>query len=81
MAELTAIRRDLHEHPEIGFEEVRTAGIVAKALRSHDERMEAALDVLMEVSENRQVLFFTCQKREADYLRRAYPHRFSYTEL
>ena len=46
-----------------------------------DERMEAALDVLMEVSENRQVLFFTCQKREADYLRRAYPHRFSYTEL
>jgi len=46
-----------------------------------DERMEAALDVLMEVSENRQILFFTCQKREADYLRRAYPERFFYTEL
>ena len=33
--ELTAIRRDLHAHPEIGFEEVRTAGIVAQALRSY----------------------------------------------
>ena len=32
--ELTAIRRDLHAHPEIGMEEVRTAGIVAEKLRS-----------------------------------------------
>ncbi len=31
--DLTAIRRDLHAHPELGFEEVRTAGIVAEALR------------------------------------------------
>ena len=31
--ELTAIRRDLHEHPELGFEEVRTSGIVADKLR------------------------------------------------
>ena len=31
--ELTAIRRDLHEHPELGFEEVRTSGIVAEKLR------------------------------------------------
>ncbi|MCT7377129.1 M20 aminoacylase family protein [Chelativorans salis] len=31
--ELTAIRRDFHEHPEIGFEEVRTSGIVAELLR------------------------------------------------
>ncbi len=30
--ELTAIRRDLHVHPEIGFEEVRTSGIVADKL-------------------------------------------------
>jgi amidohydrolase len=28
-ADLTAIRHDLHAHPEIGFEEVRTSGIVA----------------------------------------------------
>ena len=31
--ELTAIRRDFHEHPEIGFQEVRTSGIVAELLR------------------------------------------------
>jgi hippurate hydrolase len=30
--ELTAIRRDLHAHPEIGFEEMRTSGIVAEKL-------------------------------------------------
>jgi len=29
---LTAIRRDLHAHPEIGFEEHRTAGLVAERL-------------------------------------------------
>ena len=31
--DLVAIRRDLHAHPELGFEEVRTAGVVAQALR------------------------------------------------
>lgn len=31
--DLTAIRRDFHAHPELGFEEVRTAGIVAEKLR------------------------------------------------
>ena len=30
--ELTAIRRDIHAHPEIGFEEVRTSNIVAGKL-------------------------------------------------
>jgi hippurate hydrolase len=30
--ELTAIRRDIHAHPEIGFEETRTSGIVAEKL-------------------------------------------------
>ena len=30
---LTDIRHDLHEHPELGFEEVRTSGIVADMLR------------------------------------------------
>ena len=30
--ELVAIRHDLHAHPEIGFEEVRTSGIVAELL-------------------------------------------------
>jgi len=31
--ELVATRRDLHAHPELGFEEVRTSGIVAERLR------------------------------------------------
>ena len=29
---MTEIRRDIHAHPEIGFEEVRTSGIVADLL-------------------------------------------------
>ena len=33
--ELTAIRRDIHAHPEIGFEEVRTSGLVARELASY----------------------------------------------
>jgi len=32
--DLVAIRRDIHAHPEIGFEEVRTSGIVAEQLAS-----------------------------------------------
>lgn len=32
--DLVAIRHDLHAHPEIGFEERRTAAVVAEALRS-----------------------------------------------
>nr|WP_202032053.1 MULTISPECIES: M20 aminoacylase family protein [Rhizobium/Agrobacterium group] len=31
---MTAIRHDIHQHPEIGFEEVRTSGIVAEKLTS-----------------------------------------------
>jgi amidohydrolase len=32
--EVIRVRRDLHAHPELGFEEVRTAGIVAARLRA-----------------------------------------------
>jgi hippurate hydrolase len=32
-AELTAIRRDIHAHPELGFEEERTSAIVARKLK------------------------------------------------
>ena len=39
VAELVAVRRDLHQHPELGFEEVRTAGAPARpaqrAVQSH----------------------------------------------
>jgi hippurate hydrolase len=31
--EMTEWRRDFHQHPELGFEEVRTSGIVAQKLR------------------------------------------------
>lgn len=34
MDQLVPVRHDLHRHPEIGFEETRTAGIVADLLRS-----------------------------------------------
>jgi amidohydrolase len=30
--ELTALRQDIHAHPELGFQEIRTSGLVAKAL-------------------------------------------------
>ena len=32
--EIVALRRDLHQHPELGFQEVRTAGIIAERLRA-----------------------------------------------
>ncbi|MEM6304053.1 MAG: amidohydrolase [Pseudomonadota bacterium] len=31
--DLTALRRDLHQHPELGFEEHRTKGVIAALLR------------------------------------------------
>ena len=34
-SELTAIFKDLHAHPEIGFQEKRTAGVVAQKLRDY----------------------------------------------
>ena len=33
-----------------------------------DDRLRAALDYLLSESENRQILLFTCQTRERDYL-------------
>ena len=42
--ELTAIRRDLHAHPELGFEEVRTSGVVADKLREYGvDRIETGI--------------------------------------
>jgi amidohydrolase len=34
LRELTDVRRDLHAHPELAFEEVRTSGVVAERLRA-----------------------------------------------
>ena len=33
--ELVSIRRDLHEHPEIGFQEVRTSGVIKEFLKKN----------------------------------------------
>ena len=41
-----------------------------------DQRMEAALQYLMEVSRQRQVLLLTCQEREGRYLSRAFPGQY-----
>ena len=41
--DLTAIRRDLHAHPEIGFEEVRTSGLVARELESYGVEVHRGL--------------------------------------
>ena len=52
--------------------------VLDDALTSFDDaRCAAALDVLMELSRTRQVLLFSCQGREGDYLRRAYPGQFT----
>jgi hippurate hydrolase len=41
--ELTALRRDFHAHPEIGFEEVRTSGIVAEKLAAWGVEVHAGV--------------------------------------
>ena len=49
--------------------EKRVPLILDDALVSFDDdRLRAALDYLLEESEKRQILLFTCQKREMDYL-------------
>lgn len=41
--ELVATRRDLHQHPELGFEETRTAGIVAERLNEYGLEVQAGV--------------------------------------
>src|SRR3989454_2173075 len=42
--DMIALRRDLHEHPELAFEEVRTSGIVAQRLRSMGLEVQTGVD-------------------------------------
>ncbi|NLS05625.1 amidohydrolase [Rhizobium sp. P32RR-XVIII] len=43
LAFLTSVRRDLHAHPELGFEEERTSGIVAKLLKEAGIKLHRGL--------------------------------------
>src|SRR5215472_14319750 len=40
---MVALRRDLHEHPELAYEEVRTSGIVAQRLHSLGLQVQAGV--------------------------------------
>ena len=42
-AELTAIRRDIHRHPELAYEEHRTADLVAEQLQSYGVEVSRGL--------------------------------------
>ncbi|MGJ7918741.1 M20 aminoacylase family protein [Massilia sp. LXY-6] len=42
-AEFTALRRDLHRHPELGFEEFRTSDLVARCLSEWGYQVERGL--------------------------------------
>ncbi len=44
-AELTAIRRDIHAHPELGLEEVRTADLVAQKLEEYGLEVHRGIGV------------------------------------
>ena len=46
-----------------------------------DLRMAAALDYLLELSETRQIVLFTCQQRELRYLQSAHPQRYHAIQL
>jgi amidohydrolase len=45
IAEVIATRRDFHTHPELGFQEVRTAGIVAERLRTYGYEVHEGIAV------------------------------------
>jgi amidohydrolase len=45
VADVIAIRRDLHQHPELGFEERRTAALVAARLRELDYEVTEGIGV------------------------------------
>ncbi|MBI4220099.1 MAG: amidohydrolase, partial [Chloroflexi bacterium] len=40
-SELVAIRRDVHQHPELGFKEVRTAALISRSLAESGYRVQA----------------------------------------
>ncbi|MBU3725733.1 MAG: amidohydrolase, partial [Burkholderiaceae bacterium] len=43
LEEMRAFRHDIHQHPELGFEEARTSSIVAQALQSWGYEVETGI--------------------------------------
>ncbi len=43
--QITEIRRDLHAHPELSFQETRTAGVVAERLREFGYQVKTEVGV------------------------------------
>ena len=43
LADLIRIRRDLHAHPELGFQEKRTSGVVQRELAAADVALQGGL--------------------------------------
>ena len=41
--DMTALRRDFHSHPEIGFQETRTSGVVAEKLASYGVKVHRGI--------------------------------------
>jgi hippurate hydrolase len=60
--EITAWRRDIHKHPELAFEEHRTADFVAQKLESF------GLDVHRGLAGTAKVLYLHRQRRHGGYL-------------
>ena len=42
--QLVAWRRDFHRHPELAYQEVRTAGVVAKGITAHNHDRDHSHD-------------------------------------
>ena len=43
--EIQALRRDIHAHPELRYEEERTAGLVAQKLQEWDIEVTRGLEI------------------------------------
>lgn len=46
MVDLIELRRDLHQHPEVGFTEFRTAGKVIELLKSFNIKVNYGKEVM-----------------------------------
>jgi metal-dependent amidase/aminoacylase/carboxypeptidase family protein len=68
-AELIALRRDIHHHPELGFKEERTCALVEKHLSQLGlkPRVMAGTGVTALVMERVNARFFLARHEEAEH--------------